>query len=808
MSSIPTKQIDGDVAVGRNVSAGGNANVQGNVRIGHDLKVEGWFDAKNIKGPVKGLFLSEAKLKATYQFPEEGWYALVGTTLPAALYVTEGGEWKSTGQNAGSPETDLTEYRAELEELQGKVENNELQSVSVTAGNNSATLTVKSKGKTVSCAVPVANSEHGGIITFSDFVRIGTADKRDGTYPIETVVELKTDTTLEIPESNAVGVDNLLQAVMVDDTSKIYPHVVTDGDALQLWVYVYATQVTYFADAWGDMPELGIASTRRYKQAAALLVDVINSKLYMWSDDQSSLLALVTEGDKGIEGGIATLGADGKVPAAQMPQDVYAVQGYDSDMDAAGVTVSDSEITANYRVVWLANADGTGRFAAEAVPAAVGQPLHARWPGSERMCGANGKPRPGKLYIRKSDMAIMTVADGGQKLERAGGDDIDAIKGAAGGIAPLGADGKVPAAYLPAQEATIRFAEVVRQPGAAIDSGQPTGTFSVVWLDNSAATDYAWKAPGAEETPLAGRFVARVQSIPVDPGPGVEQAESESGGDVGSTVTYHADWEGRSEVCNSNGSPLILRTYLCAATGRQYDRPASGTGLRCIAAPPMDAKKALLADLWNEASCNDGWGGNPATRTVHGHYDPDTDKWLLNELSLSYAEAIAVWYAGTPRGYDAVRFYGGQHTIRTNLPIRVDASNGPDFSSAFLGCTNLEVAFIGPRVINGNNMFHGTSKLKKVIGEMKLNVSSCNPSVYITCPVEEMNLGWWGTGSGSYNLSNLPNLNAASLEWMISGNIAGASVRSVTLHADAYARLTDDMLARAAEKNITFISAA
>ena len=510
----------------------------------------------------------------------------------------------------------------------------------------------------------------------------------------------------------------------------------------------------------------------------------------------------------GAASGIATLGADGKVPAAQMPQDVYAVQGYDSDMDTAGVTVSDSEITANYRVVWLVNADGTGRFAAEAVPAAVGQPLHARWPGSERMCGANGKPRPGKLYIRKSDMAIMTVADGGQKLERAGGDDIDAIKGVAGGLAPLGADGKVPAAYLPAQDATIRFAEVVRQPGATIDSGRPAGTFTVVWLDSSAATDYVWKAPSDKEQPLAGRFVARVQSIPVDPGPGVGQAESESGGDVGSTVTYHADWEGRSEVCNSNGSPLILRTYLCAATGRQYDRPASGTGLRCIAAPPMDAKKALLADLWNEASCNDGWGGNPATRTVHGHYDPDTDEWLLNRLSLNYAEAIAVLYAGAPRNYNAKMFYGGQHTIRTNLPIRVDASNGPDFSSAFLGCTNLEVAFIGPRVINGNNMFHGTSKLKKVIGEMKLNVSSCNPSVYITCPVEEMNLGWWGTGSGSYNLSNLPNLNAASLEWMISGNIAGASVRSVTLHADAYARLTDDMLARAAEKNITFISAA
>ncbi len=503
----------------------------------------------------------------------------------------------------------------------------------------------------------------------------------------------------------------------------------------------------------------------------------------------------------GAASGIATLGADGKVPAAQMPQDVYAVQGYDSDMDTAGVTVSDSEITANYRVVWLVNADGTGRFAAEAVPSLVGQPLHARWPGSERMCGANGKPRPGKLYIRKSDMAIMTVADGGQKLERAGGDDIDAIKGVAGGLAPLGADGKVPAAYLPAQDATIRFAEVVRQPGATINSGRPAGAFTVVWLDSSAATDYVWKAPGAQETPLAGRFVARVQSIPVDPGLGVEQAESESG-DVGSTVTYHADWEGRSEVCNGDGSPLYFRTYLCTATGRQYDRPAGGTGLRCISAPPMDAKKALLADLWNEACCNDGWGGNPATRTVHGHYDPDTDKWLLNGLTLGYDEAIATWYAGTPRNYDATMFYGGQHTIRTNLPPRFDATNSVKFQQAFIGCTNMEVANIGA-ANTCNNMFYAVPKLKKVIGTM---VGGGNPALYMTCPVEEMHFGWWGASTQAYDLRNLPDLNADSLQWMITNATATTQgTRTVTLHADAYARLTDEMKAQASEKAITFI---
>lgn len=561
--------------------------------------------------------------------------------------------------------------------MQTAISNNELQSVSVTSGNNSATLTVKSKGKTVTCSVPVARMGGAGFITGEQSQNLDAANKRDNTFPVETVNTLRAGSSLAdgylggtINEVET-SIREIEHTLGIGTSSQIYAWVTTDTESVQLNMRFDGSQTIYFADAWGDMPELGIASTRRYKQAAALLVDVINSKLYMWSDDQSSLLALVTEGDKGV----------------------------------------------------------------------------------------------------------------------------------AGGLAPLGADGKVPAAYLPAQDATIRFAEVVRQPGATIDSGRPAGTFSVVWLDSSAATDYAWKAPGAQETPLAGRFVARVQNIPVDPGPGVGQAESESG-DVGSTVTYHADWEGRSEVCDSNGSPLIFRTYLCTATGRQYDRPATGTGLRCIAAPPMDAKKALLADLWNEASCNDGWGGNPSTRTVHGHYDPDTDKWLLNGLTLGYDEAIAVWYAGTPRNYDATMFYGGQHTIRTNLPPRVDGTNSVKFQQAFIGCTNMEVANIGA-ANTCNNMFYAVPKLKKVIGTM---TGGGNPALYMTCPVEEMHFGWWGTAVQAYDLRNLPDLNVDSLQRMITNATATTQgTRQVTLHADAYARLTDEMKAQASEKSITFI---
>ncbi len=108
MSSIPTKQIDGDVAVGRNVSAGGDANIQGNARVGHDMIVEGWLEAKNIKGVNKGLFATVTALREAYPRPHDGWFAGVsasdkdiadlGLTVQQGkalfrMYVGDGGDW-------------------------------------------------------------------------------------------------------------------------------------------------------------------------------------------------------------------------------------------------------------------------------------------------------------------------------------------------------------------------------------------------------------------------------------------------------------------------------------------------------------------------------------------------------------------------------------------------------------------------------------------------------------------------------------------------------------------------------------------
>lgn len=107
MSQVKGTEIPGDVAIGRHITAGGNARVQGNATVKKNLRVEGWLDAPNIKGPNKGHFLTLEKLQTAYPEPKDGWWALVGTGLPAPIYIVEGGKWIATGESGGNPVVEI-----------------------------------------------------------------------------------------------------------------------------------------------------------------------------------------------------------------------------------------------------------------------------------------------------------------------------------------------------------------------------------------------------------------------------------------------------------------------------------------------------------------------------------------------------------------------------------------------------------------------------------------------------------------------------------------------------------------------------
>ena len=118
-NNIENHSVGGSVAVGRDVTVGGRSTIRGNATFNRDVYISGWLNARNIRGAGKGLYETVDKLDSAYPNPENGWFALVGNTLPADIYRAWGGEWVATGQKGGEPVLEL----AKLTELSESLEN-------------------------------------------------------------------------------------------------------------------------------------------------------------------------------------------------------------------------------------------------------------------------------------------------------------------------------------------------------------------------------------------------------------------------------------------------------------------------------------------------------------------------------------------------------------------------------------------------------------------------------------------------------------------------------------------------------------
>lgn len=123
MSTKENQNIEGHLAVSGNVTVGGNTKVRGDAKFSHNLRVEGWLDAPNVKGPSKGVFMSEADLKAAYEKPNAGWWAVVVSGNTGRMYVCIGGEWVQTETtfdnlqiDGGGLEPFIAELRADVAE--------------------------------------------------------------------------------------------------------------------------------------------------------------------------------------------------------------------------------------------------------------------------------------------------------------------------------------------------------------------------------------------------------------------------------------------------------------------------------------------------------------------------------------------------------------------------------------------------------------------------------------------------------------------------------------------------------------------
>lgn len=196
-------------------------------------------------------------------------------------------------------------------------------------------------------------------------------------------------------------------------------------------------------------------------------------------------------------------------------------------------------------------------------------------------------------------------------------------------------------------------------------------------------------------------------------------------------------------------------------------------------------------------------------RLAFGHYYADSGYFMYGDVPLTMREArLMLAYRKSPL-YNGQQAYAGMWHPTAIAPIIQKGLSPMSFAECFSMCRALKVVALQGyysgmcNVSNANRMFASCSQLTTVLGE--LYMSSCGDvdNMFIYCSkLREVRLN---SLKVSISLEHSPNISMASLTYMVE-HAANTKAITITLHPTAYARVTDELFALAAEKNITIAS--
>lgn len=264
--SLYQNDIQGNANISRNANIGSHAAIGGDLEVGHNVCVKGWLDAPNIKGPLKGLYASEAALNEAYPLPQPGWFALVGNSLPAAVYRTDGENWVATGENGGqfsvyldTLEKDVKDVTDDVKDIEEMLADGILisESIAFTSTGSAASMTfnVLKRDGTVtpkSKTIPIVTAEDAGMMSAADKQELSAA-----TAAIEvingkiatleaTTVKLREDLNKEISDREAA--DTTLSGRIADEiTNRKKADEDIGADILELQNTVYPLELDFTA---------------------------------------------------------------------------------------------------------------------------------------------------------------------------------------------------------------------------------------------------------------------------------------------------------------------------------------------------------------------------------------------------------------------------------------------------------------------------------------------------------------------------------------------------------------------------------
>lgn len=232
---------------------------------------------------------------------------------------------------------------------------------------------------------------------------------------------------------------------------------------------------------------------------------------------------------------------------------------------------------------------------------------------------------------------------------------------------------------------------------------------------------------------------------------------------------------------------------------------------------------------WNEA-CTYSSG------IKFGKYNTETGYFELNEITdITYEEALKIWrlslhtlapwlnqntamipYVFGGSGYSNYNAYGH---CRTYFPIGSGAGySAPNLMNAFRGNEVVETLNFfggyGASLSNSANLmgaFGGCRKLRKIL--CHIGYPAIDNGTFNSCASLEYLRIRLHINNNSINLSWSPKLELDSIKFMVDdsqwlpADTEHKKTMTITLHPEAYARVTDELFAQALAKNITIAAA-
>lgn len=281
--------------------------------------------------------------------------------------------------------------------------------------------------------------------------------------------------------------------------------------------------------------------------------------------------------------------------------------------------------------------------------------------------------------------------------------------------------------------------------------------------------------------------------------------------------------------------------YISAYYGKGNDK--YGADLVCV----TDAGKALFIKMWRDAiyrpmsgvvgwygDCDDfgncyGGKNNPQFGLDYGGYYPEwheTPGFFLNGITgISYAEARQIYEVRTCGSYPRKISEGGG--IRTNMLCNYayaagGSQNGQGINTPFtFQSYDVQVIRVaaglrgqrprGSALIRGMHSFYNADNLEEVIGAVQVGNLGDNAFNDIFSPFKSKLKYLWITDlsvSLTKTFAKASSIDVDCLRYLVEKSRATAAKPiSVTLHADVFAALPDDILTLAETKHVTFVSA-